>query len=254
MIIHLKLAIRTSMNQLSDAFEDLSHALRVLLEANARAHGGGLLEIDRAEAVGNIEMGLGAVFNSFHSLYDALDKAGQGKLIDWYGTPQLSTILVLRNARHHNQARKIRTIYSYYVQEAEKIGRMEMYVLVDFPAEEEGADTFDVYLSWADLRILLAMPEQQSRLREAVAQSIGAYIGVEKFKGYAQHFQLEEDRVFFNVVPLLVNAAIELIPRIKHLVRPRSTESEVVLRLFDHILPAKTSEHEVSCGPIAYVD
>lgn len=242
------------MNQLSDAFEDLSHSLRVLLEANARAHRGGLLEIDRAEVVGNIEMGLGSVLNSFHSLYDALDKAGHDGLIDWYGTPQLSTILALRNARHHNLARKIRTMYSYYAQEAEKIGRIEMYILVDFPAEEEGADTFDVYLSWADLRVLLAMPSRQSRLRETVARSIGTYIGVEKFKDYAQHFQLEEDRVFFNVVPLLVNAAIELIPRIKHLVRPRSTESEIFLELFDHVLPANTSEHEVNCGPIAYAD
>ena len=60
------------MTTISDAFEDLSHALRVLLEAHLRANGG-LLQIDRAEAVGNIEAGLSGVLNAFHSLYDATD-------------------------------------------------------------------------------------------------------------------------------------------------------------------------------------
>ena len=110
------------------------------------------LQLDRAEAVGNIETALAAVLNTFHSLYDAMGKEGHGDLVDWYKTPELATVLVLRNARHHNQANKIRTMYSYYTQEAEKIGRMEMYILVDFPATEDDADTFDVYISWADLK------------------------------------------------------------------------------------------------------
>lgn len=64
------------MSQITDAFEDLSHALRILLEADDRAHRQGLLQIDRAEAVGNIDTALGAVLNAFHSLYDAQEKEG----------------------------------------------------------------------------------------------------------------------------------------------------------------------------------
>jgi len=240
------------MTHLSDAFEDLAQALRVLLEANDKAHREGLIHVDRAEAVGNIEMGLASVLNSFHSLHDAMEKSGQGALVSWYDTPELATILALRNARHHNLARKIRTMYSYYAQEAEKIGRMEMYVLVDFPAEEDGADTFDVYMSWADLRELLQLPQQRSKLRPATALAIAHYLGTSKFKEYADYYRLEEERVFFNVVPLIVNAAIKVIPRIRHLMKPRSTESETFSTLFDHVLPAKTAEHEVICGPIVY--
>lgn len=241
------------MIHLTDAFEDLAQSLRVLLEANDKAHREGLIHVDRPEAVGNIEMGLASVLNSFHSLHDAMEKSGQGALVPWYDTPELATILALRNARHHNLARKVRTMYTYYAQEAEKIGRMEMYVLVDFPAEEDGADTFDVYMSWADLRELLQMPQQRSKLRPATKSAIAQYLGAEKFRSYSARYQLEEERVFFNVVPLIVNAAIKVVPKIKHLIVARSTESETFSTLFDHVLPAKTTEHEVNCGPIAFV-
>lgn len=240
------------MPHLSDAFEDLAQALRVLLEANYKAHREGLIHVDRAEAVGNIEMGLASVLNSFHSLRDAMEKSGHGALVSWYDTPELVTILALRNARHHNLARKVRTMYTYYAQEAEKIGRTEMYVLVDFPAEENGADTFNVYMSWADLRELLQLSYQLSKLRPATTLAIAQYLGTSKFKEYSDYYRLEEERVFFNVVPLIVNAAIKVIPRIRHLVQPRSTESETFSILFDHVLPAKTAKHEVICGPIVY--
>lgn len=239
------------MSRITDAFEDLSHTLRVLLEADAQAHRGGLLQLDRAEAVGNIETAFTAVLNAFHSLYDALCKEGHASLVDWYQVPELATVLILRNARHHNHANKIRTMYSYYAQEAEDIGRMEMCILVDFPAEEDGADTFDVYLSWADLKILLSLPPQETRIRESVAQDIRSYLGADKYKDYAAHYNLNDKRVFFNVVPLLVNAAVKLVPLITHLVSPRSTESKAFLTLFQHVLPADTKCHEVNCGPIA---
>lgn len=239
------------MNQITDSFEDLSHALRVLLEADARAHRQGLLQLDRAEAVGNIEIALAAVLNAFHSLYDALEKEGHASIIDWYQTPELATVLILRNARHHNHANKIRTMYTYYAQEAEKIGRMETYVLVDFPAREDGADTFDVYISWADMKALLALPSQTTRIRKPIGQAILKYLGAAKYKSYASHYGIGEERVFFNVIPLLVNAAVKLVPSIKDHVSPRSMESETYLTAFQHILPADTTKHEVNCGPIA---
>jgi hypothetical protein len=239
------------VSQITDAFEDLSHALRVLLEAHARAHGQGLLQLDRSEAVGNIETAHAAVLNAFHSLYDAMDKEGHSDIVDWSKTPELATVLTLRNARHHNHAKKIRTMYSYYAQEAKKIGRMEMYILIDFPATEDGADTFDVYISWADMKTLLALPPQVTRIHAPVAQSIRSYLGTEKFRKYASSYGLSEDRIFFNVVPLFVNAAAKLVPLIKHLVSPRSMEGETYLTHFQHVLPADTVRHEVNCGPIA---
>lgn len=240
----------STTSQISDAFEDLSHGLRVLMEAHIRAHHEGLLNIDRAEAVGNIEVALAAVLNAFHSLYDALEKEGYANLINWYETPELATVLILRNARHHNQANKVRTIYTLYIQETKQIGNIEMYVLIDFPPGEEDADTFDVYLSWADFRSLLSMSPQQSRIREPVARSIHNYLGSSKFVNYANRYRFGEERIFFNVVPLFVNAAVKIVPVIKHLVCTRSLESETALDLFQHLPPVQMNKPEINCSPI----
>lgn len=237
------------MTTISDAFEDLSHALRVLLEAHLRANGG-LLQIDRAEAVGNIEAGLSGVLNAFHSLYDATSKHPEVN-VDWYASPELATILTLRNARHHNHAKKVRTIYTYYVQEAEKVGRMEMYVLIDFPAAEDGADTFDLYLSWHDLKTLLELPHNVTRIKSP--DSIRNYLGSDSFKSYADNFDQAENRVFFNVVPLICNAAATIVPAIAPYVQPRSTESDTYLFHFKDMPQSDTSSPEVNCGPVAYL-
>ncbi len=239
------------MSQVTDAFEDLSHSLRVLLEADDKAHRQGLLQLDRAEAVGNIEAAVAGVMNAFHSLYDALGKECGQDLIDWYQTAELATILVLRNARHHNHARKIRTMYNFYAQEAKKLGQMEMYILVDFPGQEEGADTFDVYVSWADVSDLLALPQKETKITPSTANTIRKYLDADRFSEYARYYELDERRVFFNLVPLFVNAAVKIVPKIQHLVSPRSTESTAFLSIFQNVLPANTKIHEVNCGPIA---
>lgn len=238
-----------SVTTISDAFEDLSHALRVLLEAHLRANTG-LLQIDRAEAVGNIEAGLSGVLNAFHSLYDATSKHSEIS-IDWYASPELSTILILRNARHHNHARKVRTLYTYYVQEAEKVGRMETYVLIDFPAGEEGADAFDLYISWQDLKVLLELPYSITRIKSPDA--VRKYLGSDSFASYAGHFDQSESRVFFNVVPLICNAAATIVPVIAPYVQARSTESETYLFLFRDMPQSDTSAPQINCGPVAYM-
>ena len=93
--------MKGTMSPVSNAFEDLSHALRLLLEADMRANAGGLLQIDRAEAVGNIESALAGVLNAFHSQYDATNK-DDSLNIEWQTTPELAIILALRNAREHS--------------------------------------------------------------------------------------------------------------------------------------------------------
>src|SRR6266849_3460067 len=166
-----------SSNLIDHAYDDLAHSLRVLLEADHHANRGGLLLTDRAEAVGNIETALGAVLNAFHSLYDAIEAHLGQHVIDWYRTGELATILAIRNARHHNKANKIRTLYTYHARGSWRPDRMRQYVLIDFNSPEEGADTFDVYLSWADFDMLLSMPRSESRISDASCEIIRNYLG-----------------------------------------------------------------------------
>lgn len=231
------------------AFEELAQSLRVLLEADYKANQGGLLLVDRAEAVGNIENALSSVLNAFHSLYDAIEKQLGSNPINWYGSGPLAIILAIRNARHHNKANRIRTLYTYHTQEAEHIQHMEQYVLVDFVTPDEGADTFDVYLSWSDLKFLLDMSPSESRIRQPTSSAICEYLDTEKFPEYSSYYGLEESRIFFNVVPLFVNAAATIVPLIKQYCGSGSTESKFFLDHFCTVVHADTKQHDVNCGP-----
>ena len=85
--------IVANTNLIEHAFEELAQSLRILLEADWRANQGGLLMVDRAEAVGNIETALTSVLNALHSLYDAVEKQLGTSPVDWYNTGELATIL-----------------------------------------------------------------------------------------------------------------------------------------------------------------
>ena len=128
---------------------------------------------------------------------------------------------------------------------------MEMYVLIDFPAAEDGADTFDLYLSWHDLKALLELPYSITRIKSP--DSIRNYLGSNSFKSYAEKFGQAESRVFFNVVPLICNAAATIVPAIAPYVQPRSTESDTYLFLFKEMPLSDTSSPEVNCDPVAYL-
>lgn len=238
------------MNSVSHSFEDLAQALRILLEAHFRAEREGLIRIDRAEATGNVENAVSGVFNAYHSLFDAMSKAKMQP--DWYRTPELAFVLVLRNARHHNHARKIRTLYTHYAQEARKIGSMETYVLVDFPAANDDGDAFDVYMSWGDLNTLLSMPQKSSGVKPVTAESIRSYLGAEKFSEYAQFYEVDEARIMFNIVPLIANAGVKLALHLAGKIETRSTEADSFLKLFQTLGLAKTVEHEVGAAPFAW--
>lgn len=234
---------------IENAFEDIAQSLRIFLEADFRANHKGLLFADRAEAVGNIETALSSVLNAFHRLYDAIRKQLGNDPIDWYRTGSLATILAIRNARHHNIANCIRTLYTYHTQEAERLDRMVQYVYVDFPLPDKDADTFDVYMSWADLRQLLSLPKSESKIRSDTGTVIRHYLSSEKFSGYASYYELSESRVFFNIVPLFVNAAAKIVPAIKSHLRGTSTESKFFAYHFSTVENVDTKNHEVNCGP-----
>ncbi|WP_250519632.1 hypothetical protein [Caballeronia sp. NCTM1] len=238
---------------LNSAFEDLAQAMRVLLEADWRAHSDGLLFVDRAEAVGNIETAVNAVVNALHSLSDAMQKQLPGAP-SWYEIPEAAVLLAVRNARHHNKANKIRNLYNLHVQQASSPTERREYVLVDFPAEEEGADTFDVYLSWADLDEFLALPSKESHIRAPAADAIRRYLDAPQFLAHAQKHGVSLDRVFFNLVPLIVNAMIKISPMLDGHLNPKSTEAKSFSTLFNFVLPAKTRVHDVSAVHIFLLD
>jgi hypothetical protein len=244
--VSFTLVITPTVTMISASFEELAQALRILLEADHRAHHGEkLLFVDRAEAVGNIDTALNAVLNSFHSIYDAIEKDLGSHPVNWYQEPELAAILAIRNARHHNKANKIRHLYNYHVQSSAKPQDRKRYVVVDFPATEDGADTFDVHLSWSDFDSFLALPAKESRLNPEAVKAIRSYLDAGKFPEHATLHGVLVSHVFFNVVPLIVNAASKIVPHIKPHIRATSTEAQSFSLLFDGMPPADTHKHVV---------
>jgi len=222
---------------IAQAFEDLAHAMRVLLEARIGANR--LFTIDYPEAVGNIEAGLSRVLDSFHSLYDAMEKEGIRDRVDWYATPELCAILVLRNARHHNLCSKVRTVFRYHDNVVTPPTKKKDYLVMSFPPGEEDASPMDLPLSLGDLADLLKLPLSDSRLRKSTAPIIEGYLSLPVAREAAKEAGMSVSDMFFDVIPIIVNAGIALHPHIKDRIRHLSTESKHFDWHFANVLPAK---------------
>ncbi|HCE1212570.1 TPA: hypothetical protein NFW24_004047, partial [Enterobacter hormaechei] len=185
---------------LSHSFEDLAQAFRVLLESNWSLQR--LLAVDRAEAIGNLESGLNTQLNAFHNLYDNMQSNGLEP--DWYLKPELLMMLVIRNARHHNKANRIRSIYNFHRQATNDPTQQKNYFYVNFPAppEEEGGGYFEVPISWGDIDEMLSLPRQESRLRPEAKERIRNYLDADSFEAKASLLGFAKDNIFINYVPL----------------------------------------------------
>ena len=228
---------------LTHSFEDLAQTFRVLLESNLKLHQ--FLPVDRGEAIGTIETAINAKLNAFHNLYDLMIQNGI-KPPNWYEVPELCTILAIRNARHHNKANRIRSLYNYHRYTAAKPTSARQYFYVDFPAppEEEGGDCFDVPLSWYDLDLFLSLPNKESRLRPESVSAIRGYLDSASFEAEAKVRRMSNERIFFNFVPLALNAGILLHQYVKPYVSPDSVEATYFLHHFETVCPAQTKTHE----------
>lgn len=228
---------------LTYSFEDLAQTFRVMVESYFKLNQ--LMTIDRPEAVGTIETAINANLNAFHNLYDLMIQ-DLGKPVDWYSVPELCIVLAIRNARHHNKANRIRSIYNYHTQVNESPTDVRKYFYVDFPAspEEEGGDCFDIHISWGDIDTFLSLPRNESRLKPEAKELVRNYLNADIFETDAASQGIPKEDVFINYVPLALNAGIALYPYIKDHVNPGSTEAEYFLHHFETTGAAITTEHE----------
>lgn len=228
---------------LSHSFEDLAQAFRVLMESNWSLQQ--LLAVDRAEAIGNLEAGLNTQLNAFHNLYDNM--ISNGLEPEWYSKPELLMMLVIRNARHHNKANRIRSIYNYHRQSMANPTQHSDYFYVNFPAppEDEGAGYFEVPISWGDIDVMLSLPRQESRLRPEARERIRSYLNADAFENAAGRHGLTKEKIFINYVPLSMNAGITLHPYIIDFLslNDDSVEAKSFLSLFGTTSPALTEQH-----------
>jgi hypothetical protein len=221
---------------ISDRFESLSQAFRVFAEQSLRFRA--LFLIDAPEAVGNLDHAIDGILNAFHGFYDAV-KIEAIDAFNFYEDPVCAFVLRLRNARHHNQANGVRSIYRRARTEEPLID----YLLVNFAAGagEEGGSFGEYYIAWADVMAVMQLEPQ--RFADSVAAGRQA-IRAEQFEGWCAEHGYSERQIFVNLVPVLAAAGSACIGALAKYIRPQSVEAEAFLDIFQNVEPADFSQQE----------
>lgn len=221
---------------ISDRFESLAQAFRVFTEQLMRFPA--LLPIDAPEAVGNLDHAVDGMLNAFHGLYDAT-KFEANDAFNFYEDPLCALVLRLRNARHHNKANRIQSIYRRARNEIPSVD----YILVNFAAgeEEEGGGFAEHYISWEDVTTAMDLePERYKPSVEAGREAICA----EQFEEWCAEHGYVERQIFVNLIPILSAAGSASVVALRNYITPRSVEAEAFLNLFQTVQPADFSRQD----------
>ncbi len=209
---------------IDQCFEDLSHALRIYGEHMFKFHT--LALIDKDEAVGNLNQGFSSILNGMHSLYDANKRRGGS---DWYAKDEFLFVAALRNARHHNNANKIRQVFDMHWP-GDRSGRV--LLLVPEPGEE-GASCLEYYISLSDLDMLLSQESKVNRLPANAKSRIRDLMRWDLIESIANDNLVPMQRVFYNAIPILIDACVEIFPDIAKEIIGKSTESQIFKAVFE---------------------
>lgn len=219
---------------ISRRFESLAQAFRVFVEQHFRLPN--LILIDAPEAVGNLDHAIDGILNAFHGLYDAV-KSEANDAFNFYDDPLCAFVLRLRNARHHNQANGVRSVYRRAQAEQDHIN----YIMIDFEAGdgEEGGSFAEHYMAWQDILAVLAL--EKDKYRNSVAAGREA-IQADMFEAWCAEHGYSEYQMFLNVIPILSAAGSACISQIARYIDPQSLEARAFLDIFQNVEPANFAQ------------
>ncbi len=230
--------IKDYSTMISDRFEDFSQAIRMFSEAKIEFYE--LFLVDPNDAVSNIELTVKSMLDAFSSLYDAT-RTQPGVNFNFYGNPLCCAVLAYRNAKHHNTANGIRSLYKH----SRENGRRN-YLLVNFPAgeTEEGGSFTEHYASWSDFSFLLGMPNNSSRLREGSRELIRDRISADTFESFAADQGHQHEHIFINMIPIIIGSGSEFIAKLKPYIHLNSVDARYFLSHFETTAQANFSAPE----------
>ncbi|MER9546133.1 hypothetical protein NKI72_29505 [Mesorhizobium sp. M0437] len=219
------------MKSISEAFDSFAHALRINTEHLIRAPQ--LMRIDPQECAGNLDQGLSAILNAFHSIYDAA-KDDPHVVFAWNRTAPTATLLAFRNAKHHNHARRIRSLETFFTRGGKGRTSNEYGLVAYGRPPGSGEPLFIQAISWTDTNELLNMPYETTHLSADRVATIYSYLGGDAISAFARlhHPDLP---IFFDALPLIVNAARAVVPVLEPRIERLSMESEGFLDHFKSV-------------------
>jgi hypothetical protein len=88
------------------------------------------------------------------------------------------------------------------------------------------------------------LPKNESRLHPEAKKLVRNYLKADNFESAAERQGIGKKNIFFNLVPLTLNAGVAIYPYIKDHVSPDSTESKSFLNIFKLVGEAVTEVHD----------
>lgn len=192
----------------------------------------GLFLVDPPEAVGNLDHAVDGILNAFHGLYDAVNAEAKGAF-DFYANPIAGFVLWVRNARHHNKANRVRSVYRCARTEENETN----YILVDFAAgeKEEGGAFAEHYVSWKDICLIF---EAQSQKYPASVEAYRAGLSADEMEAWCKDHGYSERQIYVNLIPILAAAGSACTGAIANYITPESVEAEAFLNIFQNVQAA----------------
>jgi hypothetical protein len=219
------------MSTIDHSYDALCRALRRLPEDLLNFPR--LARVDLDEAVGNIESSLSHVLTTYHSLYDA----SHGRF-EWIHTPQALALIAIRNARHHNKGNRIRSFIAMAFHH--EVHSNEDYWQIIY----DGHTDTSFPHALADLIIFLN--HKDNRLSGKKACAIRKYLHIDENIAEFAERNILPDNVFFDIMPVIRNAAKAAVEEIGESITALSFDGCVYL---DHF--RKVDYIDMAISPIA---
>lgn len=194
------------------AIDVLANTMRLYIEANLRF--GGLFDIDREEAVNNLDRGFEVKLNAFHSLYDA-----SRSLFPYADFGDTALLIAVRNALHHQNAPMFHSLLSRLYL-ADGLARWEgaAFLLARHPTRHGGRISMShpIRLDEIDARLdpdraapeLDTQQKGQRAIRRFAVINQGLALPAIRQRGALERYPA--DQVYVDLMPVFTSAVVRV--------------------------------------------
>ncbi|EBL9364458.1 hypothetical protein DOO14_25235, partial [Salmonella enterica] len=198
------------------AIKKLSNSMRVYVETHLEFHR--LKEIDKEEAIDNLDLAFETKLEAFHSLYD-ISKSG----IDYFEHGDTACLILMRNAIHHrdhllfkswNRAIALNDNYKKYLG-AEFL--LCDYHVLDSPAKMRYYYKLEDFYLRLDEK--LGSPYLERRMsagnRIKIIELLDRELNFSDIKNYANLNRYPLNQIYINVIPIFISAVCRVFKELK---------------------------------------
>lgn len=195
----------------------LANTMRIYVEAHLRF--GQLFDLDREEAINNLDRAFEAKLNAFHSLYDV-----SKKLFSYFGHGDTALLIAVRNALHHHETPLFHSFLSrLYLEDGFSRWHGASFLMASYPTRHGAPVTMSHPIRLDDLSSRLDPRRASPNLDTYVSGSkamerfrlIELDLALDKVrrKGAAQRYP--EDQLYVDLMPVFISAVCRVFKALK---------------------------------------